>query len=138
METEIKKYYENLETINLLEEGVNLKKKSFEETIDSELKSLENIKEINLNLKKQISMLSINKFKETGEKKLDFGLGIRVTTKLNYEENDAIKWSKENMPIAIKEVIDKKQFDTFAKGNELDFVEKIENITVTFPKELKE
>lgn len=137
MKTEIKQYYKNLEHINSLKEIISLKRKRFEETISSGLSEIESCEVFNAELKKQISDESIIKFKETGEKKLEFGLGIRVSTKIHYYEDAAIRWAKENMPIAVKQVIDKKQFETFAKGNELDFVDKIENVTVTFPKELK-
>ena len=41
------------------------------------------------------------------------------------------------MPIAIKRVLDKKQFETFAKANELNFVEIEEIPTATIPTEIK-
>jgi len=55
---------------------------------------------------------------------------------LNYTQELAINWAKENMPVAIKEVLDKKQFEAFAKSNDVEFVEKEESICVTFPKEI--
>ena len=55
---------------------------------------------------------------------------------MNYSESEAITWADTNMPIAIKRVLDKKQFETFAKTTELDFVEKEEKVSVTFPKEI--
>lgn len=138
MKTEIKQYYDNLEKINSFKELIKVKKEAFEKSITSESGEISSMEAVNLDLKKQISDESITKFKETGEKKLEFGLGIRVSNKLNYSEDAAIRWAKLNMPIAVKEVIDKKQFETFAKGNELEFVDKIESVLVTFPKELKE
>lgn len=138
MEKEIKRYYDNLKIVNAIKEHLNVAREAFEETLKTQLDKLEEVDTENYELKKEISDKSVDKFKETGEKKLDFGLGIRVTNKLEYDEDSAIEWASNNMPIAVKQVIDKKQFETFAKGNELDFVEKIENITVTFPKELKE
>ena len=65
------------------------------------------------------------------------GIGIRIINKLQYHENSAIKWAEENMPVAIKKVLDKKTFESFAKTADLEFVDKIENVTVTFPKEIK-
>lgn len=138
MEIEVKKYYINLEAMNLLKRGIESTREAVEETLKNQLDKLEELKNNNIELKEKISEKAINKFKENGEKKLDFGLGIRESSKLQYKESSAIEWAKENMPIAVKQIIDKKQFETFAKGNELEFVDKIENITVTFPKELKE
>ena len=75
-------------------------------------------------------------FKETGNKKLLGGIGIRILTKLIYSEDIAMSWAEENMPIAVKKVLDKKQFEAFAKTNDLDCVEKEEKVSVTFPKEI--
>lgn len=78
-------------------------------------------------------------FKLTGEKKLLGGISIRVTPKVTYSEVTAMDWAKENMPVAIKKVLDKKMFETFAKDekNTLDFVERINNVIVCFPSEIK-
>ena len=77
-------------------------------------------------------------FKETGIKKLLGGIGIRVLNKISYSNENAINWAKDNMPVAIKEVLDKKQFETFAKSNDLGaWVTKEESVSVTFPKEIK-
>ena len=75
-------------------------------------------------------------FEETKQKKLLGGIGIRVLTKLNYEEGEAMIWAGLNMPVAIKKVLDKKQFESFAKTNDLDFVKKEEKVSVTFPSEI--
>lgn len=76
-------------------------------------------------------------FKDTGEKKLLGGVGIRVSTKLDYIEDEAMSWAKLHMSVAVKEILDKKQFEAFAKTNDLDFVKKEEQVSVTFPKEIK-
>ena len=76
-------------------------------------------------------------FNLTGEKKMFGGIGIRVSTPLSYKEQDAINWAKINIPVAIKETLNKKQFETFAKNEELDFVIKEQKRLVTFPKEIK-
>lgn len=88
-------------------------------------------------LKSELKIQALCEFRDTQNKKLLGGIGIRVGTKLQYEEKDAIVWATENMPVAIKSIIDKKMFEGFAKGAELDFVEKEENVSVTFPKEIK-
>ena len=88
-------------------------------------------------IKQEVRIEAVEEFEESGEKKLLGGIGIRVSTKLFYDEVNAILWAKENMPIAIIESVDKKQFETFAKENHLDFVKKEESVSVTFPKEIK-
>lgn len=87
-------------------------------------------------MKEKVKIEAIEEFEKTGQKKLIGGIGIRVLSKLNYSESEAITWADTNMPIAIKRVLDKKQFETFAKSTELDFVEKEEKVSVTFPKEI--
>lgn len=138
METQVKEYYNNLKAISSIKEHIKLVRESVDETLKNELDKVEELENDNVELKNKISEKAIDKFKETGEKKLDHGLGIRESTKLIYDENEAIDWAKENMPVAIKQAIDKKQFEGYAKDKELEFVEKEEKITVTFPKELKE
>ncbi len=88
-------------------------------------------------VKDLIKVEAIEEYESSGEKKLLGGIGIRVSTKLFYDEVNAILWAKENMPVAIIESVDKKQFETFAKENDLDFVKKEESVSVTFPKEIK-
>ena len=85
-------------------------------------------------IKEDLRDQAIDEYGETGQKKLLGGIGIRVLSKLDYAESDAMLWAKQHMPVAIKEIMDKKMFETFAKNNELDFVKKLENISVTFPK----
>lgn len=90
------------------------------------------------NIKDSVKEQAESQYKTTGEKKMLGGIGIRILTKLKYESENAIAWARDNMPIAIKEVLDKKQFEAFAKNNELGcWVEKEESICVTFPKEIK-
>lgn len=133
----IKDYYDNLKIIEAQRENISVSRKAFEETFSKELEELKLTEEKNSKLKELIKIESLKEYEETGEKKLSTGLGIRVTTKLVYEESNAINWANDNMPIAVKKVIDKKQFETFAKTNELEFVEKKESVGITFPKELK-
>ena len=84
----------------------------------------------------EIKILAEIEFERTGNKKLLGGIAIRILSRLDYKQDAAMLWAKENMPIIIKEVIDKKQFESFAKTTELDFVEKKEIVSVTFPKEI--
>lgn len=85
----------------------------------------------------RIKVSAMEEFRETGDKKLLGGIGIRILTSLKYDNQDAIDWADTKMPVALKLVLDKKQFETYAKNTDLDFVEKVENISVTIPKEIK-
>lgn len=137
METEIKQYYKNQEVINLIKENIQANRQVFEESMKDDFDKLKMFEEENEKLRSQISAEAKTKYIETGNKKLDYGIGIRVMNKLSYDDEKAIEWAKENMPIAIKQTIDKKQFETYAKTTELDFVDKSDEITITFPKEFK-
>ncbi len=118
------------------EELLSKKQDEFE-TLNKVLIETIEIKKTNQEgLKEVLRIEAEEEFKEKGEKKLLGGIGIRILTKFLYTEGHAIKWARDKMPVAIVESIDKKQFENFAKDNELDFVEKEEKITVTFPKEI--
>ena len=73
-------------------------------------------------------------YAKTGNKKLEFGIGIRVVKKLVYEPKEALKWAKDH---SLCLCLDKRAFDSFAKSQEIDFVLKEEKVLVTFPKEIK-
>lgn len=75
-------------------------------------------------------------YEQDKEKKRLGGIGIRVTKNLIYDEDIAMDWAKTNMPIAVKQVLDKKTFDKFAKENPVEFVKIKENPVVTFPSKL--
>lgn len=100
-------------------------------------KTLDEIREKKVLLENELREEAVKKFLVTKEKK--FGqIGIRISKIPFYEISEAMIWAEENMPVAIKKVLDKKQFETFAKVNDLDFV-KIEEIpTATIPTEIKE
>ena len=112
------------------------KKETFNEQNAGLIKEIQMMEDSCGTTKDEIKIQAISDFKENGIKKLLGGIGIRVTSKLFYEEKAAIDWAKTNMPVAIVENIDKKQFESFAKTNDLEFVEKQETIGVTFPKEI--
>lgn len=71
--------------------------------------------------------------KDKTQKKFMGGMSVKVGVKLLYDEDLALGWAKESMPVIIKETIDKKIFDKFAKDNKLAFVTKEEKVTVCFP-----
>jgi len=122
--------------LDLLKSNLSAKKEMFNTENAGLLKEVEVMEDSINTTKEEIKIQAIRDFKENGIKKLYGGIGIRVTSKLFYEEKSAIAWAKENMPVALVENIDKKQFETYAKSNDLAFVEKTETITATFPREI--
>ncbi len=100
------------------------------------LSSIEVVSSKQEEIKEEVRTEAVEEFDKTGKKKLLGGIGIRILSKLIYSESEAMIWADKNMPIAIKRVLDRKQFETFAKSCELDFVDKEEKVSVTFPKEI--
>lgn len=77
-----------------------------------------------------IKELAMVEYQETGEKKLKYGVGIRVFKKLEYEELDAIAWAKEhNMALSL----DKTSFEKIARADPMDFVKINEVPQATLP-----
>ena len=118
------------------EELLSKKQDEFETLNKALIESIEVKKKTQEELKETLRIEAEEEFKETNQKKLLGGIGIRILSKLIYSESDAMNWANENMPVALKTVLDKKQFETFAKSSDLDFVEKEEKTSVTFPKEI--
>lgn len=124
------------EKLAKLKDNLEIKRVEFEEANTELFEEIKLVSESCDETKAEVSEEAIEEFKSTGEKKLLGGIGIRVLSKISYSEQDAINWSETNMPIAVKKAIDKKQFERFAKDNDLVFVNKEEKISVTFPKEI--
>ena len=136
MEEKIKSLKENQTQLLELNEELSKKREEFELVNKDLIDSIGFHNQVEEELKIDLRIDAEKEFEETGNKKLLGGIGIRILIKLNYEEKDAIDWSKDNMPVALKTILDKKQFETFAKTNDLDFVSKEEKVSVTFPKEI--
>lgn len=78
--------------------------------------------------KKLLSELAKHEYIKTGEKQLIGGLGIRVGTKLVYDDAEALAWGyRHELCLSL----DRRAFEKL--GVEQDFVRKEEKITVTFP-----
>ena len=130
---------EKLQKLRLLRDDETQAKEEVNKLINEMpvFKTLEEIREKKVLIEQELRDEIVEKFKETGEKK--FGqLGIRISKVPIYEPEQAMTWAESNMPIAIKRILDKKQFETFAKVNDLDFVEIEEIPTATIPTEIKE
>jgi hypothetical protein len=107
--------------------------KTFEEA-NATLKSLMAVSGDKINvLKSELSVEAEEEFDKTGNKKLDGGIGIRVSKTVEYPADKALAWAKEKDMFL---QLDDKAFKKAASGLNLDFVEQVEKITVTFPKEI--
>lgn len=85
-------------------------------------------------IKAQISSEALDDFERTGEKKMLGGIGIRISSGIQYDEKKAFEFAKEKDMFL---TLDKKAFDKAADGLGLDFVQSVEKKTVTFPKVIK-
>ena len=73
-------------------------------------------------------------FRQTGNKKLLGGIGIREGILINYDLKDALNWAQDHKLCL---TLDKREFDKIAKTQDIDCVTKEHKITVTFPPKLK-
>jgi len=74
--------------------------------------------------------IALAEYAATNDKKLPCGIGIRVTTKLEYEPAAALAWAKQH-DMAL--TLDKAAFEKIAKASPPEFVEIVEVPTVTLP-----
>lgn len=65
-----------------------------------------------------------------GTKKLPYGVGIRATSTLVYNETDAFAWAQEHK-MAL--TLDKRAFEKIVKASPLNFVSVKEDVFVTLP-----
>lgn len=94
---------------------------------------IENINVLKLNatqFEDELREMALAEFAATGAKKLPHGIGIRVTTKLDYDESKAFEWAKSH-GLALR--LDAKAFERIAKADAPDFVQVVEVPTVTLP-----
>ncbi len=66
-----------------------------------------------------LRLMTLQAYAETGNKTPAPGVGVRETTKLEYDPKDALEWAMSHQ-IALS--LDKKSFEGFAKATPLDFV----------------
>ena len=133
----IKEFKERSEHLEGLKSVLTKKQNEFETENQALILSIGEYENSCNEVKEIIKVEAIEEYNSSGEKKLLGGIGIRVLTKLKYELDNAMDWAEKNMPAAIIQSIDKKAFEGFAKDKELNFVIKEEQISVTFPKEIK-
>jgi hypothetical protein len=115
-------------------ENIKTKKTEFDKIIESEVLLKKNLELEIETVKKVIEEEALKEYKETKNKKLDGGIGIKVMNTLTYAKEDAFKWAKEHNLCLL---FDDKSFETLASTQDLDFFTKSTNDKVTFPKVIK-
>lgn len=71
------------------------------------------------NLETSLKMATLSAYKETGNKAPAPGVGIREVTVLDYVPTEALDWAiKHSLALSL----DKKAFETIAKGGQVPFV----------------
>ena len=112
-------------------------KKVFDET-SAPLLDKRNGKDLEIaELKEIISAECLEDYNTIGVKTFQGGLAIRLNNRVNYKPVVALEWAKVNMSAIVKQTLDKRAFEKFAKELDLDFVELTKEPSVTYPAELK-
>lgn len=92
------------------------------------------------NVRAEINDLTLAVYQQTGNKKPAPGVGIRVLSKLEYNEQVAFDYCSHNLLEALK--LDKRVFDKYARGVQevkpLEFVTIIEEPSPTIASDLRE
>ena len=115
------------EAIKASEQELKDKNKVLIETRDLHKKQIADLKE-------KLSSEALEEFKESGNKKLLGGIGIRETETVSYDLKDAFNWAKEKDMFL---QLDDKAFKKAVKSLGLDFVKTDKVASVTFPAKLE-
>lgn len=132
--SELKEFKKQTEKLNELKEEYLKKKAKFAEENSGLLGAIDEQTVSLVGMKENLSIAALDEFKETQNKQLLGGLGIRVGSNLIYEKERALGWAKEH---GLCLALDDSAFKKIAKTQDIEFVQKEEKITVTFPKEIK-
>lgn len=127
---------EKLNKLRLLRWLESTKKQERDEMIRglAIVNEIEVIKSDRENIEAELRETAVTKYLETGLKR--FGqLGIRITTKYDYDDSEALEWAKKH---ELCLALDKTAFKKQLKVQPLDFVKSSEVPTATIPTEIKE
>lgn len=116
--------------LELKRKELALKKQEFDSLNEELLSKIEDLCEKMLVCEESIRSQALVEFKETGDKKLRGGVGIRVLKKLDYEASEALSWAKKHS-LALS--LDKRAFEKIAKADSIDFVKITEEPIATIP-----
>lgn len=130
----LKNYATDLNQIDSLKAELKSKKDAFEDSI-KELKNRINDLEHQAEQTKELLIIEAKReFEISGKKKLYGGIGIRESTKYNYNNVDALDWAKKS---GLCLSLDTKAFEKIITVQKLDFVTEEKDIKVTFPAKIQ-
>lgn len=132
----LKSLEKNMNQLSELKEELYNKQQVFNEQNEDLIKKIELLNNDKFHLKEVIKVAAADEFKDTGNKKLCGGVGIRVCSNLEYDRGIAFDWAKQH-DLCLSISLDVKAFESVAKTQPIDFVTKKEHILVTFPKKIK-
>ena len=122
------------ELLNIKKEGLSILQNNFNAENRDLIDEIQLLNESIAESKDEIKEQVLDEYsKDKTIKKFMGGMSVKVGLKLLYDEDLALGWCEENMPVIIKKVVDEKTFKKFAKDNDLGFVTKEEKVTVCFP-----
>lgn len=84
---------------------------------------------------KELRDLLAKYFQQTGNKQFDKQLSVRVNTRLEYAEPEALEWAKKH---GLCLALDKKAFEKIASVQSLDFVKPVDVASAVIAKDLAE
>lgn len=132
----VKDRLEKIKKLRQKKEDIRKRYNEMHEKYMSEITSeLENVKYDLAEEESQLRSRLVGEYETTGVKKFDYGLGVRVMKRLEYDESIALEWAKAHK-MALK--LDKRKFEKLAKAEPMGFVEIKEEPIGTIPREIGE
>lgn len=108
-------------------------REAFESTIAEDVAALQDAKARTELAERNVKESALASYRETGDKKPLVGAEVKVFTKLEYAEPDALAWA-QNTGLCL--TLDKKAFEKVAKASQLPFVREVEEPRVTIATDL--
>ena len=133
MKENLKKLKDFREIYELRRNEMAEKKAEFEKANEDLIGVINLFQEKITESEEEIRKEALVQYEKTGEKKLDFGVGIRIMKRLNYDPKQAFSWAREH---SLALTLDKRAFEKIAKADNIEFVELTEEVMATIPKEI--
>ena len=136
MKEDVRKYAELSETLEDRKEKLRKSQEEFNRENANLIEEIDYLKARVSEKKSEVQTQALERFQETGEKKLFGGIAIRENTAIDYDPNKVLEWAK-NKGMFLQ--LDKKAFEKAAPslGSDLKgIVEIYKEPKVTFPKKV--
>lgn len=110
-----------------------LEKEKFDDEWGHLIDECDELDEQEKELKKLIQTEVVEDYERTGDKEFMGDISVKVYNKVEYDDNDAIEWAKQNCEDVIKHKLNKREFNKIARRERLSFVKKYKEPKVIFP-----